>query len=221
MFDKLLYSISRPIIGLYAQAVLRLKVFWHAPLPNGPKILVANHPTTSDPFFVALAAREPANILIADHIFKIPVFGTYLRQLGHIPVIEGRGQVAFERAKHLLNSGKTVILFPEGELSPEAGGLHQPRTGAARLALSTGAPIIPVGIHLLQEKVRHIKSKIDGEPTITRWPFRGPYTMTIGDAVQFEGDVENRDRVRSVSAQIMEHIQNLVSQSQRFEMMAV
>ncbi|HNT75384.1 MAG TPA: lysophospholipid acyltransferase family protein [Anaerolineae bacterium] len=213
MLNQFLYWVSRPVIGLYAQALLRWQVFRQSPLPEGPKLIVANHPTTSDPFFVALAARQPANILITEKAFQVPLFGAYLRRLGHIPVIPGQGRPAFERARQALEAGRTVIMFPEGTLSHEDGRLRSPRTGAARLALLTGAPIIPIGIHLLQEKVKLITSIIEGETVLIRWPFRGPYTMTIGSALHFNGDVENWDTVRTVGQQVMAHIERLVEQA--------
>lgn len=213
MLSQFLYWVSRPVIGLYAQAMLRLKVFRQAPLPEGPKILVANHPTTSDPFFVALAARQPANILITEKAFQVPVFGAYLRRLGHIPVIPGQGRPAFERAQQALEAGRTVIMFPEGHLSLEDGSLRPPRTGAARLALLTGAPIIPIGIHLLQEKVKLITSIIEGETVLIRWPLGGPYAMTIGAALHFSGDAENRETVQTVGHQVMARIEQLMQQA--------
>jgi 1-acyl-sn-glycerol-3-phosphate acyltransferase len=213
MLSQFLYWVSRPVIGLYAQALLRWQVSRQAPLPEGPKILVANHPTTSDPFFVALAARQPANILITEKAFQIPVFGAYLRRLGHIPVIPGQGRPAFERARQALEAGRTVIMFPEGNLSYDDGSLLQPRSGAARLALLTGAPIIPISIHLLLEKVKLITSIIEGESVLIRWPLRGPYAMSIGTALHFTGDVENWDTVRAVGQQVMAHIERLVQQA--------
>lgn len=212
--NKFLYQLSRPIISLYARGLLKLNVFQHAPLPEGPKILVANHPTTSDPFFVALMAKQPAHILIRANIFQVPLFGAYLRQLEHIPVVPGQGHKAFESAQQTLEAGCALILFPEGRLSPRRGGFRQPRTGAARLALSTGAPIIPIGIHLLREGIQYIKGKIGDELTVSRWPLCGPYTMTIGKAMYFEGDVEDHELVRTLSTHMMDCIIQLARQSQ-------
>lgn len=211
--NERLYWVYRPIIGLYARALLRWKVTHQAPLPEGPKILVANHPTTSDPFFVALAARQPADILIIETAFRAPVFGAFLRRLGHIPVTPGQGRSAFERARQALEAGRAVIMFPEGRMSPEDGGFWPPRSGAARLALLTGAPIIPIGIHLLRERVKLFTGVIKGEPVIVRWPFRGPYMLTIGEALHFTGDAADHDTVSAIGRQIMAHIERLVAQA--------
>lgn len=213
MLSQFLYWVSRPVIGLYAQAMLRLKVFRQAPLPEGPKILVANHPTTSDPFFVALAARQPANILITEKAFQVPVFGAYLRRLGHIPVIPGQGRPAFERAQQALEAGRTVIMFPEGHLSLEDGSLRPPRTGAARLALLTGAPIIPVGIHLDRERIRTYDTRMHPDDELIRWYWHGPYAMTVGQPLRLQGDVEDRAGVHAASEHIMQSIHHLAGQS--------
>lgn len=214
MWETLLYWVSHPMVSLYAQLMLKWKVARHGPLPEGRKIIVANHPSTSDPFFVALAAQEPATILITEKAFNVPLFGTYLRRSGHIPVIPGQGREAFERAKALLEADRTLILFPEGTLSPYEGGLARPHTGAARLALLTDAPVIPVGIHLFWKRLRHIHGKIGGKWTESRWPLRGPYAMTIGQPLYFNGDVDDRGVVVEIAERIMDNIAHLMQQSQ-------
>jgi len=61
---------------------------------------------------------------------------------------------ALDAARQLLEAGGSVALVPEGRLSPRRGGFRAPRTGAARLAILTGVPIVPIGIHLLRTKHR-------------------------------------------------------------------
>ena len=108
-------------------------------------------------------------------------------------------------------------IFPEGDLSPLNGGwgTHRPHTGAARLSLSTGAPIVPVGISLPPEHGRTFEVKQSGEKVTGRWCFRGPYTMTIGEAMHFDGDVEDHEYVRSVSRDVMRRIDSLLYESAR------
>jgi len=215
MLEKLLYRLSRPVIKTYVGTMLDLDVEWKAPFPEGPKIIAANHPSTSDPFFVAALANQQVYILIRGTLFKVPVFGKYLRKSGHIPVIEGQGQAAMDEALIRLAEGSTVVIFPEGALSPQHGGFCQPRTGAARLALASGVPVIPVGIHLERSRIHAITSHVDGEDEVGRWYLRGPYSMTVGRPVSFRGDVENRPYVRQVSTAIMHHIIEMAYQSRQ------
>lgn len=213
MIEKLMYRISRPVVKTYMGSMLKTDVQWHEPMPSGAKIIVANHPSTSDPFFVASLASHQVYILINEVLFKVPVLGEYLRRSGHIPVVAGNGKAAMDEALARLAKGDTVIIFPEGALSPAEGGFCEPRTGAARLALISGAPVIPVGIHLPLERVRDIVSVVDGKIEIGRWYINGPYNMTIGRPLIFRGNVENHAIVRQVSSAIMHHIIEMAHQS--------
>jgi 1-acyl-sn-glycerol-3-phosphate acyltransferase len=213
MLYRVLYQLARPLVLLYARLMLNLDVLWHAPLPDGPKIIVANHPSFTDPFFVAMLSSRPVSILIIASAFLVPLFGLYLRRSGHIPVTPGKGQDALEKARLALDKGRSIVMFPEGDASPRDGGFHKPRTGAARLALLTGASVIPIGIHLRRDQLHTISSKVGGEHKTGYWYLRGPYHMTVGEPMRFDGDVQDRDRVVSVSERIMQQIVSLAHQS--------
>jgi len=206
-------GLGRSLVGSYADLTLNLDVSWHAPLPDGPKIIAANHPTTVDPALVMMLAPKQSSILVHETLFKVPVLGRYLQRAGHVPVVPGNGRAALEEAKRLLEAGRTIVIFPEGALSPLEGGFHKPHTGAARLSLSTGAPIIPVGIHLERERVQLIETEVDGRTEVGRLYLQGPYTMTVGEPMALAGDVEDREYVRSVSTRIMRRIMSLSQES--------
>lgn len=213
MLHKLLFWLVRPIVLLYARLMLNLDVFWYAPLPDGPKIIVANHPSFTDPFFVAMLSSRPVSILIIASAFLVPLFGLYLKRAEHIPVSPEKAKEAFEEARQSLKKGRSIVMFPEGDASPREGGFRKPRTGAARLALLTGASVVPVGIHLPRERLRTIDSKIGGEHKSGYWYLRGPYNMTVGEPMRFAGDVQNREHVVSVSERIMQQIVSLAQES--------
>jgi 1-acyl-sn-glycerol-3-phosphate acyltransferase len=212
MLQEAIYGVSRPLIGLYGR-ILSLNVLQHAALPEGPKIIIANHPTTSDPFLVAFVAHEPARMLITGHAFNVPVFGTYLRKSGHIPVVPGDGHRAFETAEAHLAGGGTLIIFPEGDLSPREGGFKAPRTGAARLALLTGVPVIPMGISLSPQGIWNLRRDIKETAVTIRWARRGPYGLTVGHPLRFGGDVEDHDYVKWVARRMMQHVMDLAHES--------
>jgi 1-acyl-sn-glycerol-3-phosphate acyltransferase len=195
--------------------MLDMDVVRHAPLTDGPKIIAANHPTTIDPFLMLTLVPEQMSILVTGICFKMPVFGRYLWLAGHVPVVSGNGRAAFDEAKRLLQAGRTIGIFPEGTLSPLEGGLgfHGPRTGAVRLSLSTGAPIVPVGIHLQRERIRFIEGQAGSEIGVARWYSHGPYAVTVGKPMRLEGDAEDREHVRLVSARIMQRIIRLSQES--------
>ena len=206
MFQKLLYWISKPLVLSYTGTALKMDVHKQEQLPAGAKIIAANHPSTTDPFFVASMLRTQSFILINNLLFQVPVLGEYLRRSGHIPVIAGSGQAALDAALEHLANGHTVMIFPEGDLSPENGGFQDPRTGVARLALLSGAPVIPVGIYLQHDRCRTICSKVKGNNEYGRWYLHGPYYITVGRPLRFHGDVENRPYVRTVAETVMHHI---------------
>ena len=236
--QKVLYYSGRTLIELLTRLALDLDVRWHAPLPRGPKVIVANHPTTTDPFYILALAREPMSILVTGDVFRIPLLGRYLRAAGHIPVIKTNGRPAFDKALALLRAGQTIGIFPEGRLSPMVDGdtsrptlgsrpmgglspipgeiaIARARSGTARLALGAGVAVVPVGIHLPQNRIRHIEGKINGTVGFARLVRRGPYAMTVGEPLRFTGDPEDRELVRLVSEQIMDQIAALRHQSRR------
>ncbi len=211
--ERTWHALGCSLVGSYAGLALRLDVSWHAPLPDGPKIIAANHPTTVDPALVMMLSPEQSSILIHETLFKVPVLGRYLHRSGHVPVVPGNGRAALEEAQRLLEAGRTIVIFPEGALSPLEGGFHKPHTGAARLSLSTGAPIIPVGIHLERERIQLIETEVDGRTEGGRLYLQGPYAMTVGEPMAVSGDVEDRQFVRSASMRIMGRIMSLSQES--------
>jgi len=121
-------------------------------LPStGPAILVFNHLSSFDAVVVAdyvlYHGRYPY-FLAKDSLFNVPVLKHLMRAIDQIPVYRGTDQAgdALAEAKHRLAQGKIVVIFMEGttcrdpKLWPFAA-----KTGAARLAIDTGVPVIPVG----------------------------------------------------------------------------
>lgn len=212
MTRNILYTVGRAAMKSYARFMLDTNVIRLAKLPNGPKIIALNHPTTLDPFLVATYFTEPVYILVTESAFKAPLFGKCLRNIGHIPVKFGAGKEAFDAAYELLKAGKNVAIFPEGQLSPLQGGLARARTGAARLALSAGVPIIPVGIGIQPERIRFVETGItagDGQDEVARLYARAPYAVTIGEALHMEGSVDDHVYVRVQSQRLMQQINQL------------
>jgi 1-acyl-sn-glycerol-3-phosphate acyltransferase len=155
------------------------------------------------------------SILIIEHAFKAPLFGGILRLSGHIPVLSADRHSAFDAAHKHLRDGQTVAIFPEGDLSPRQGGSLPAHSGAARLALITGVPVIPIGIYFRRERARPLVSKFNGKSETGFWYLRGPYGVTIGNPMHFVGDTTDRVRVKSISNIIMDVINSLALVSQR------
>jgi len=214
MLNNPLYTLVRLFLLLFAAVMLKLSIRRLGILPAGPKIFVSNHPSATDPFMIHIISRERLNVLITAKAFSVPVFGWFLRMIREIPVPLEQSGIALEHAGQYIRDGKSVAIFIEGHISPPDGSFLSPRTGAARLALQTGVPVIPVGIFLRRELSICIKSKISGKQVQAHWCLRGPYAMTVGQPMQFDGDVEDRQHVRNVSETIMQQIRLLAHESE-------
>ena len=214
MLNNTLYTLGRIVLLLYAGLMLKLTIRRLGILPAGPKIFVSNHPSATDPFMIHIISRERLNVLITAKAFSVPVFGWFLRTIREIPVPLVQGGTALEDACQYIQEGKSVAIFIEGKISPPDGSFLPPRTGAARLAVLTGVPVIPVGIFLRREPSICIKSKISGALAEAHWCLRGPFAMTVGQPMQFGGDVKDRQHVRNVSELIMYQIRQLSYESE-------
>lgn len=212
MNEQTLYQLGRFATRLYSQLALDSHTIQHAPVLAGAKIIAPNHPTTLDPFLVPAYVEEQVHILVTESAFKVPLFGAYLRRAGHVPVLVNNGRAAFDHAQRLLCEGRTIAVFPEGALSPLDGSIGQARTGVVRLALMTGAPVIPVGIGLEVERIRNVNTGImtdEGVPEIARLYLNGAYVVTIGAPMMCAGNVDDHAYVRSLSQKLMERIHRL------------
>jgi len=213
--ETLFYKLGRRLICTYVQFLLKMDVFWETHLPPGPKLIVANHPSTTDPFYLLTLFPQPMSMLIIEHAFRAPILGNILNFSGHIPVQAADKHAAFDAAHHRLVNGQSIAIFPEGDLSPRVGGSLPAHSGAARLALMTGVPVIPIGIYFRRERARRFISKFGDKTETGYWYLHGPYGITIGKPMRFEGDVENHPFVKSVSQVIMDMINSLALASQR------
>jgi 1-acyl-sn-glycerol-3-phosphate acyltransferase len=115
---------------------------------SGPAIVAANHPSYLDPILLSLEVKRPIRFMAWDALFRVPLLGTLMRAFGAFPVDvrRGKGRLAYERAKALVDGGEVVGLFPEGKRSRTGWMEPSLREGAARLAWETGAPLVPVTI---------------------------------------------------------------------------
>lgn len=113
---------------------------------TGPVILAANHRSFLDPFIIGTLARRPMYYVAKQELFANPVVSWLLSALGAFPVARGQGDGEMIRtATDLLSRGEIVLIFPEGTRT-RPGPLAKARRGVGRLALETGAPVIPVAV---------------------------------------------------------------------------
>ncbi len=149
--QRLLFIASHPLLTTpYA----RFDVQGTEHIPRtGPAILVGNHRSYFDiPAMIQMMrpTGRTGRILAKKELFDVPVVGALATALGGIPVDRATGgNESFETAAVALEGGELVCLLPQGTI-PRGAAFYDPvlkgRTGAARLAAATGAPVIPFGI---------------------------------------------------------------------------
>jgi len=114
---------------------------------DGAVIIAGNHPSYLDPLLVGLPIKRTIRFMAWDALFKVPLLGQIIKAMGAFPVDirKGKGEAAFREALRVLSRGDALGIFPEGQRSEQAA-MGDLRTGVARLAIETGAPIVPVTI---------------------------------------------------------------------------
>ena len=179
---------------------------------SGGCVVVANHISHLDPFtfahFVYDHGRLPRYLAKAA-VFDIPVGGKIVRSAGQIPVyrLTTDANQAFSAAVAAVNEGECVVVYPEGTISrdPDLWPMTG-RTGAARIALTTGCPVIPIA----QWGANHILEPYAKKPKLLP---RKTITMKVGDPVDLEdlrGKALTPDVLREATSRIMDAITALL-----------
>ena len=183
------YSTAKAVVGAYiSMFIQKIHVEGRENIPSGPKIVVANHALASDAFILPFIFPEKLHFLVQADLFNMPVLGKLLTLADQIPVARGQGVEALEKAREKLAKGGTIALFPEGRLN-DGKKLLRAYTGAARLALESHVPVLPVGFYTPPKFARPIASRMQGRATYGSWQFGGPSFISIGDTWQ-PGDEE-------------------------------
>jgi 1-acyl-sn-glycerol-3-phosphate acyltransferase len=142
-FYRLLgYAFVKPLLTL----LLRPQIKGRGRIPRrGGCIVVANHESPIDPFVLGLACHRTIRFLAKRELFRSPVVRFWLWAFGTIPIERGGAdQNALAAARELVERGALVGLFPQGTCLPYRDRPF--KRGAARLALETGAPLVPVAL---------------------------------------------------------------------------
>jgi glycerol-3-phosphate dehydrogenase (NAD(P)+) len=144
--NPLIYWLVRAVLQPFFHLYFRLSRIGREHVPDGPVILCSNHRSFLDPFVIATIARRPLYYVAKEELFYNRFNGWLLNNLGAFPVRRGeQDEDMIATAKAILARGDAVLIFAEGtRIRP--GALGRPRRGVGRLALETGAPIVPVAV---------------------------------------------------------------------------
>jgi 1-acyl-sn-glycerol-3-phosphate acyltransferase len=164
--NPIVYWLVRAILQPIFHVYFRLSRIGREHIPaEGPVILASNHRSFLDPFVIAVMARRPIYFVAKKELFINRPVAWLLASLGAFPIDRtGSDRDAMATARTILERGDGVLIFPEGtRIRP--GALGSPKRGVGRLALETGAPVVPIAVHGT-EAVRN------------RWRFR-PHKVRI------------------------------------------
>jgi 1-acyl-sn-glycerol-3-phosphate acyltransferase len=177
----------------------------------GPAILAFNHVSVLDGPCLAIETawrrRRVTRFLVAAEVFRHPVSGWFLRTYRQIPIRRGAGDArALDDALATIRRGALAAIAPEGAVNPVPGELQRVRTGVARLALPTGAPVIPVGVW----------------GTHRRWPRSGPRLsrplrpclgIAFGDPIEPTGEMDRQEDVDAFADAVRRRLEEQLAEA--------
>jgi glycerol-3-phosphate dehydrogenase (NAD(P)+) len=144
--NSLVYWPMRVVLKLAILAYFRVRRLGREHIPPGGVILAANHRSFLDPFVIGCCLPRPIYFVAKRELFKNPIIGWFLNCMGAFPVRRGESdEESVATALALLERGQAVVIFPEGTRI-RAGSLATPKRGVGRLALQSGAPVVPIAI---------------------------------------------------------------------------
>lgn len=210
--DDTLRMILRTYTSLFGGAV----VHGHFPLPKGPKIIAANHTIASDPLHLPLVLEEKPYFMMQHNLFDLPVIGQLLKLAGQIPVKRNSAQSTdcLAPACQALAEGRTIVIFPEGELVP-LGKRVRARTGVVHMALKAGVPIIPLGMYVPSQNVAKFNIHWQGCKRSGLWQVSGKCHLNFGTPWRPSLLKRNPGSLHALTDELMDRIYLLVAEMQK------
>src|SRR6202453_4924003 len=193
------YELTRLITSLYAYTLLRVRSISSEKVPGaGAVILAPNHFSFMDHFLMGCYIRRKVRFMAKSQLFKRPMQFIYSHG-GVFPVRRGaRDEEWFITARTILERGGAVTMYCEGGRSRTGKVSEQAKRGIGRLALETGAPIVPIAIH--------------GSSHVRNWKrLQFPkVTIQYGDAIRWEPiETPTREQQQGVADQVLVEIRKL------------
>lgn len=203
---SLFWTVSYQTIGNAIRALWRVRIEGREHIPKeGPAIIASNHLSFMDHFILPLATPRQIFFISKVQHFDDPVKRWFFTRWGVIPLRRGEGDdSAFARSVEALERGNLFGIYPEGTRSLD-GKLHKGHTGVARLALLTGAPVVPAAMLGTFKCMPKGKSR----PALNKLGVR------LGPPLHFGKDpdaAEDRATLRQVTDEIMRAIQTVSGQ---------
>lgn len=191
--NKFYSRIYKLFSGLVKRAY-RIKVIGSENEPeNGPFLVCANHISNQDVVILAASLKHQVRFLAKAELFRIPLFGRFIRALGAYPVERGKGDVgAIKNTLRLIDEGEVVGIYPQGH---RYAGMHpadsEVKGGIGLILTKKQIPVLPVAIQTGKFRVRIFKKTkvVIGKPVYLNAPLgeisgkRNEYYNGISEAV--------------------------------------
>ena len=176
---------------------------------SGPVIIASNHLSFSDSIFMPLVVSRKVTFLAKSEYFTSPGLKGFIKKLtfialGQVPIDRSggkRSEAALLTGLRLLKENHCLGIYPEGTRSPD-GRLYKGRTGIARMAIESGAPVVPVAMY----------NTAQIQPTGQIVPKVRRVEMVFGEPMYFTGDSTDLDVLREATNKLMEKIAELSGQ---------
>lgn len=205
------WKFADAMIGTLLRLMFHLKVEGLERLPAGGGIVAPNHISSLDPLLVGTALRRRKRMirfLSGTEFFEMRWVGRGLRFVGQIPLRRGDNDLdALGNAIDVARGGGLTGLFPEGKINNGPALLLRGRRGTARIAVASGAPIIPVGIWGPQ--VRY-----PGAGLTWRRPWRPHVAVVIGEPLEVDMNATSARDILHVTNELMARLEDSVLRAQ-------
>jgi 1-acyl-sn-glycerol-3-phosphate acyltransferase len=193
------YPLVRLLVSLPSLLLYRVRAIGVKNVPKaGPLILAPNHFSQMDHFFTGLYLRRQIRFMAKSQLFGPPVLTYIYKHGGVFPVRRGhRDEESFKTVFTILDQGGMLLVYAEGGRS-RTGELGEVKPGIGRIALESGAPVVPVAIH--------------GSAKVRSWKrFRFPkVTVQFGEPLSFPVEAEpTRERQLEVASQIFAPVREM------------
>jgi glycerol-3-phosphate dehydrogenase (NAD(P)+) len=187
--NSFLYWPARFVIKNLVLLYFRVRRLGREHIPGGGVILAANHRSFLDPFAIGSCIPRPIYFVAKQELFRNPLIGWFLNCMGAFPIRRGESdEESMETALRLLERGEAVVIFPEGTRI-RAGSLAKPKRGVGRLALQSGAPVVPIAITGSERarrgwRIKPVKVHVRCGPALTFPRVENPSRFLAGEVTE-------------------------------------
>lgn len=193
------YTFARLVLTVPTILLYRVRGIGVKNVPReGPLVLAPNHFSQMDHFFIGVYLRRKIRFMAKSQLFGPPVLTYIYKHGGVFPIRRGHhDEEAFKTAYEILDQGEMLLVYAEGGRS-RSGEMGTPKPGIGRIALESGAPIVPVAIH--------------GSARVRGWKrLRFPrVTVEFGEPVSFAVEPSpSKERQLEVATRVFDRVREM------------